>query len=68
MKIFVEFGRQRKTNFARSQLTFTFMQEHSVTSPLKEESVGWMQPATMDSNQVARLGAFRYKCVRFPPR
>jgi len=29
------------------------MQEHSVTSPLKEESVGWMQPATMDSNQVA---------------
>jgi len=55
--------RQRKANFSCYQLTFTFMQEHSVTSPLKEESVGWMQPATMDSNQVARLGAFRYECA-----
>lgn len=32
------------------------MQEHSVTSPLKEESVGWIP--TMESNQVARLSTF----------
>ena len=32
------------------------MQEHSVTSPLKEETVGWIP--TMESNQVARLSTF----------
>ncbi|XP_022790525.1 transcription factor COE1-like isoform X1 [Stylophora pistillata] len=44
------------------------MQEHSVTSPLKEESVGWIQPATMDSNQVASgYGLARAHFEKQPP-
>lgn len=32
------------------------MQENSVTSPLKEETIGWM--STMESNQMPRLAIF----------